>query len=126
MEEALKQQIEELNRSRNDYSILFQNFKQARILFEERDDARSIQLLQLRNTCYICTCGCIYMDISIVICTDTPLNSDTFLFFHHLIGRDNKALEKKLFQQASKIKAHQVSKKSFENDVMHLQKVNII
>ena len=36
MEGALKQVTEELTRSRADYTALFQNFKQSRILFEER------------------------------------------------------------------------------------------
>jgi hypothetical protein len=39
MESALKHQTEELNQSRSDYSALFLNFKQSRILFEEREHA---------------------------------------------------------------------------------------
>ena len=37
MEMALQLQTEELNRSRSDYTALFQNFKQSRIIFEERE-----------------------------------------------------------------------------------------
>lgn len=37
MEMALQLQTEELNRSRADYTALFQNFKQSRIIFEERE-----------------------------------------------------------------------------------------
>ena len=44
MEEALTQITEELARSRADYSALFQNFKQSRILFEERDLSSKAQL----------------------------------------------------------------------------------
>jgi hypothetical protein len=44
MEGAIKEQIDELNRCRADYSALFQNFKQARAIFEEKDRLSSAQL----------------------------------------------------------------------------------
>ena len=44
MEGALKAQIEELNRCRSDYSTLFKNFKQARVIFDEKDQEKSNQI----------------------------------------------------------------------------------
>lgn len=49
MEIALQQQSQELSRSRSDYSALFQNFKQSRIIFEERELASNAQLERIRN-----------------------------------------------------------------------------
>ena len=40
----MKEQIDELNRCRADYSALFQNFKQARAIFEEKDRLSGAQL----------------------------------------------------------------------------------
>ena len=44
MKMALQLQTEELNRSRSDYTALFQNFKQSRIIFEERELASKATL----------------------------------------------------------------------------------
>lgn len=44
MEMALQTQTEELNRSRSDYTALFQNFKQSRIIFEGRELASKATL----------------------------------------------------------------------------------
>lgn len=49
MEDALKHQTEELNQSRSDYSALFQNFKQSRILFEEREHASKAYAQRIQN-----------------------------------------------------------------------------
>jgi hypothetical protein len=49
MESALKHQTEELNQSRSDYSALFQNFKQSRILFEEREYASKAYAQRVQN-----------------------------------------------------------------------------
>ena len=49
MEEALTQITEELARSRADYSALFQNFKQSRILFEERDLSSKAQVQRMQE-----------------------------------------------------------------------------
>ena len=43
MDELFKEQVEELNRCRSDYSSLFQNFKQARVIFEEKEQAKNAQ-----------------------------------------------------------------------------------
>ena len=47
MEMALQLQTEELNRSRADYTALFQNFKQSRITFEEREHAGKANLQKM-------------------------------------------------------------------------------
>ena len=47
MEMALQLQTEELNRSRADYTALFQNFKQSRITFEEREHAGKANLQKI-------------------------------------------------------------------------------
>jgi hypothetical protein len=51
MEGAIKEQIDELNRCRADYSALFQNFKQARAIFEEKDrlSCAQLQLVLTKN-----------------------------------------------------------------------------
>jgi hypothetical protein len=49
MDHALKHQTEELNQSRSDYSALFQNFKQSRILFEEREHASKAYAQRIQN-----------------------------------------------------------------------------
>ena len=49
MEIALQQQSQELSRSRSDYSALFQNFKQSRIIFEERELASNAQMQRIQN-----------------------------------------------------------------------------
>jgi hypothetical protein len=49
MEEAMKEQIDELSRCRADYSALFKNFKQARVIYEEKDQLTSAQLQLVRT-----------------------------------------------------------------------------
>jgi hypothetical protein len=49
MEIALQQQSQELSRSRSDYSALFQNFKQSRVIFEERELASNAQMQRIQN-----------------------------------------------------------------------------
>lgn len=94
MEKALEEKIEELHRSRTDFSNLFQNFKQARSLFEvqkeqseqlfeERDKANSLHLENAR--------------------------------------RENELLARKIFEQKCVIKGHKVARKVFEDDVNHLK-----
>ena len=49
MDEAIKDQIDELSRCRADYSALFKNFKQARVIYEEKDQLTSAQLQLVRT-----------------------------------------------------------------------------
>ena len=51
MDETIRDQIDELNRCRADYAALFQNFKQARAIFEEKDQLSSaqLQIVQTKN-----------------------------------------------------------------------------
>ena len=51
MDEAIRDQIDELNRCRADYAALFQNFKQARAIFEEKDQLSNtqLQIVQTKN-----------------------------------------------------------------------------
>ena len=45
----MKEQIDELSRCRADYSALFKNFKQARVIYEEKDQLTSAQLQLVRT-----------------------------------------------------------------------------
>ena len=54
MEKAIKHQIDELSRCRADYSALFKNFKQARVIYEEKDQlsAAQLQLVRTKNEAF--------------------------------------------------------------------------
>ena len=45
----MKEQIDELSRCRADYSALFKNFKQARVIYEEKDQLTTAQLQLVRT-----------------------------------------------------------------------------
>ena len=132
MEEALTQITEELARSRADYSALFQNFKQSRILFEERDLVSKAQVqrtqkenkeldgaLQQLN----CELNVHRLEYSALLqnfeesCTLSEQRERVSRGSVEQINEQCEALKHKILEQKNIMKAQRATQRDFSNDL---------
>ena len=132
MEEALTQITEELARSRADYSALFQNFKQSRILFEERDLVSKAQVqrtqkenkeldgaLQQLN----CELNVHRLEYSALLqnfeesCTLSEQRERVSRGSVEQINEQCEALKDKILEQKNIMKAQRATQRDFSNDL---------
>ena len=132
MEEALTQITEELARSRADYSALFQNFKQSRILFEERDlsSKAQVQRMQKENKeldgalqQLNCELNVHRLEYSALLqnfeesCTLSEQRERVSRGSVEQINEQCEALKHKILEQKNIMKAQRATQRDFSNDL---------
>jgi hypothetical protein len=140
MEAVFQQQTEELNRSRSDYTALFQNFKQSRILFEEREYV-SKNLLQRSQNDNLTLNKAVYQLTNELNLKKVDFNNLLEDLERSTAGNkeQNKEqnrisnltlqeyrneidlLKRKTYEQKMKIKTLKAMEKGFENDLRHYE-----